>query len=150
MNKISKPNLCCTLHIIGLSSDHICCLFATALKGKKRLHNCCFWWWWWRLLTTRHQQRDEKNKQKQTKKTGHFILTSEFFSCNLLGEPPQHMFFVFSHPFDVRYGLLYGLLQSQGAGAKTNMEVVFFKLLQLEEWQTAKESDENFFCLISL
>lgn len=67
------------------------------------------------------------------------------------------MFFVFSHPFDVGYGLLYGLFQGQGGGAKTNMEVVFFKLLQLEEWQAAKESDESenlnfstFFCLIPL
>lgn len=59
--------------------------------------------------------------------------TFEVFSRNLLGEPPQHMFFVLSHPFDVGYGLLYGLFQSQGGGAKTNMEVVFFKLLQLEE-----------------
>lgn len=64
---------------------------------------------------------------------GCFILTSKVFSCDLLGEPPQHMFFVFSHPFDVGYGLLYGLFQGQGGGAKTNMEVVFFKLLQLEE-----------------
>lgn len=58
---------------------------------------------------------------------------SDVFSHGLLSEPLHHMSFVFCHPFDVGLGLLYRLFQCQGGRAKTNMEVVFFKFLQLEE-----------------
>lgn len=42
------------------------------------------------------------------------------------------MGFVLRHPFNVGCCLLYSLLQGQGGGAKTNVEVVFFEFPQLK------------------
>lgn len=64
----------------------------------------------------------------------------DVFSHGLLSEPLHHMSFVFCHPFDVGLGLLYRLFQGQGGRAKTNMEVVFFKFLQLER-ETKREKN---------
>lgn len=72
---------------------------------------------------------------------------SDVFSHGLLSEPLHHMRFVFCHPFDVGLGLLDHLFQGQGGRAKTNMEVVFFKFLQLEEGDKKKNKERKTKCL---
>lgn len=134
-----------TVDIIGLfffffalSSDHISC-FCTAVTKKKG---------WPFVVPDDYSDSHSQHFPDSTKKEC-FILTFGVFSCGLLSKPLQHMSFVFCHPFDVGLGLLYSLLQGQGGWAKTKMEVVFFKFLQLKSDRKKQRKKKLNFCIFS-